>query len=214
MGVSYALPSALPFEAARRPERTTSEPFVDDPAISDGDLIRRVARRDAYAFEALYRRYARPVFGLALRRLGDRMNAEDAVQETFAAIWRSARTYKPERGAGAPWLYAVARNAIVDRSRSRSEPPGEGPELPSDVPAQERERLRRAHELLIEAGPPAELSPELESVPWPDDALSPIWGRRKAAKPRRPLVLAAALATAAVVGFLLGQATTSSPTSI
>ena len=83
-----------------------------------------------------------------------------------------------------------------------------------DVPAQERERLRRAHELLIEAGPPAELSPELESVPWPDDALGPVWGRRKAAKPRRPLLLAAALATAVVVGFLLGQATTSSPTSI
>ena len=84
-----------------------------------------------------------------------------------------------------------------------------------DMPAEERERLRRAHELLIEAGPPAELSPEMESVPWPDDALGPIWGRRKAAKQRRrPLVLAAGLATAAVVGFLLGQATTSSPTSI
>jgi RNA polymerase sigma-70 factor (ECF subfamily) len=131
MGVSYALP-ALPFEA--RPEPADRAPFLDDPTVSDGDLIRRVARRDANAFEALYRRYARPVFGLALRRLGDRMNAEDAVQETFAAIWRSARTYKPERGAGAPWLYAVARNAIVDRSRSRSEPPGEGPELPSDEP--------------------------------------------------------------------------------
>src|SRR5213076_1819651 len=131
MGVSYALPSALPFEAARRPERTTSEPFVDDPAISDGDLIRRVARRDAYAFEALYRRFARPVFGLALRRLGDRMNAEDAVQETFAAIWRSARTYKPERGPGAPWLYAVARNAIVDRARNKWEPATEAPETAS-----------------------------------------------------------------------------------
>ena len=83
----------------------------------------------------------------------------------------------------------------------------------SDVPAEERERLRRAHELLIEAGPPAELSPELESVPWPDDALGPVWGRRKAAKQRRPLLLAAALATAVVVGFLLGQATTSSNTT-
>ena len=133
MGVSYALPTALPLEASR--ERPSREPFVDDPSISDGDLIRRVARRDANAFEALYRRYARPVFGLALRKLGDRMNAEDAVQETFAVIWRSARTYKLERGAGAPWLYAVARNAIVDRSRGRSEPPGEVPELPSDEPS-------------------------------------------------------------------------------
>src|SRR5438477_11146033 len=129
MGVSYALPTALPLEASR--ERTSREPFVDDPSISDGDLIRRVARRDANAFEALYRRYARPVFGLALRRLGDRMNAEDAVQETFAAIWRSARTYKPERGAGAPWLYAVARNAIVDRSRGRSDLLAEVPDTAS-----------------------------------------------------------------------------------
>src|SRR5690242_6302746 len=136
MGV-YALPSALPLEGRKDEART--EPFVDDPSISDGELIRRVAGRDANAFEALYRRYARPVFGLALRRLGDRMTAEDAVQETFAAIWRSARTYKPERGAGAPWLYAVARNAIVDRSRGRGESPGEGPELPSDEPTRSEE---------------------------------------------------------------------------
>ena len=79
-----------------------------------------------------------------------------------------------------------------------------------DVPAEERERLHRAHDLLIEAGPPPELSPELEAVPWPDDALAPIWGRRRSAsRSRRPLLLAAALATVAAVAFLLGQATTS-----
>jgi hypothetical protein len=84
-----------------------------------------------------------------------------------------------------------------------------------DVPAEERERLRRAHELLIEAGPPPELSPEMESVPWPDDALGPLWGRRKPSSSRRALLLAAALATAIVVGFLLGQSTgPSSRTSI
>src|SRR5437763_13906975 len=109
MGVSYALPTALPLEAPK--ERAQRGPRADDPAISDGDLIRRIARRDANAFAALYRRYARPVFGLALRRLGDRMNAADAAQETFAATSPSARTYNPDRGAGAPWLYAVARNA-------------------------------------------------------------------------------------------------------
>jgi len=98
---------------------------------SDGELIQRAAGGDRSAFEVLYRRYARPVFGFALRRLGDRGRAEDAVQETFAAVWRSARTYKPDRGAGAPWLYAVARNAIVDRSRSRTEPPGEVPDIAS-----------------------------------------------------------------------------------
>ena len=100
--------------------------------VSDGELITRVGSGDRRAFETLYRRYARPVFGLALRRLGDRGRAEDAVQETFASIWRAARSYQPERGPGAPWLYAVARNAIVDNGRVRREPPIETAEAPSD----------------------------------------------------------------------------------
>jgi hypothetical protein len=81
-----------------------------------------------------------------------------------------------------------------------------------DVPNEERDRLLRAHELLIEAGPPPELSPELESVPWPEDALAPLFGRRNQGA-RRPLLLAAAIATAIVAGFLLGQAASSSSTS-
>jgi RNA polymerase sigma-70 factor, ECF subfamily len=137
MGASVALPGAMPYGARTEPQGEDAAGRYRE--ASDGDLIRRVARRDANAFEALYRRYARPVFGLALRRLGDRMRAEDAVQETFAAVWRSARTYRADRGAGAPWLYAVARNAIVDRSRSRSDLPGEVPDAPTAEPGpQER----------------------------------------------------------------------------
>lgn len=82
-----------------------------------------------------------------------------------------------------------------------------------DVPADERQRLRRAHDLLLEAGPPPELPPQLESVPWPDEALGPLVGRRTERR-RRPVLLAAALATALVAGFLLGETTTSSSTSI
>jgi RNA polymerase sigma-70 factor, ECF subfamily len=101
---------------------------TSEPASSDGDLIQRAAGGDRSAFELLYRRYARPVFGLALRRLGDRGRAEDAVQETFASVWRSAASYRPERGPGAPWLYAVARNAIVDRARGRTDTPADIPD--------------------------------------------------------------------------------------
>jgi RNA polymerase sigma-70 factor (ECF subfamily) len=99
--------------------------LVTSNGTSDGELIQRAATGDRGAFEDLYRRYSRPVFGLALRKLGDRGRAEDAVQETFASIWRSAASYKPDRGPGAPWLYAVARNAIVDRARARTETPTE-----------------------------------------------------------------------------------------
>jgi RNA polymerase sigma-70 factor (ECF subfamily) len=116
-----------------RPEAATM-PAVAADECTDGELITRSADGDRDAFEVLYRRYSRPVFGLALRRLGDRGRAEDAVQETFASIWRAARSYKPERGPGAPWLYAVARNAITDRGRARAEPPTEVPEQASSDP--------------------------------------------------------------------------------
>ena len=106
---------------------------------TDGDLIARVGEGDAGAFEQLYRRYSRPVFALALRRLGDRGRAEDAVQETFASIWRSAGSYRSERGPGAPWLYAVARNAIVDRRRALGPIPAEPvDEASSDAGPDER----------------------------------------------------------------------------
>jgi len=114
--------------------RAVTPPRENEPAASDADLLVRVAERDRVAFELLYRRYVRSVFGLALRRLRDRQRAEDAVQETFAAVWRSAASYRPERGPAAPWLYAVARNAVVDRQRVRSELPGEVPERASAEP--------------------------------------------------------------------------------
>jgi len=120
-------------------EATAAVPVRLDPAaparpeerVSDGDLLVRIADGDTRAFETLYHRFARPVLGLALRLLRDRGRAEEAVQETFAAVWRSAGSYRTERGPGAPWLYAVARNAIVDRARARSEPAVEAPDQES-----------------------------------------------------------------------------------
>ena len=76
----------------------------------------------------LYRRFARPVLAMAMRQLGDNGRAEDAAQETFAAVWRSAKSYRAERGSASAWLYAVARHAIIDRARQRREPVVEVPD--------------------------------------------------------------------------------------
>src|SRR5262245_53094819 len=117
------------------------EPLAREPlrrnsveAACDGELIARTAEGDREAFEELYRRFARPVLALALRRLTDRGRAEDATQETFTAVWRSAATYRQERRPGAPYPYAVARNAIITQTRIRIEPPAEVPDSPSDRP--------------------------------------------------------------------------------
>jgi RNA polymerase sigma-70 factor (ECF subfamily) len=85
----------------------------------DGELVTRVASGDSMAFETLYRRHAAPLRRLALRKLGDAAEAEDAVQETFTSLWRGAAGYRAERGQGRPWLYGVARNAVYDRLRRR-----------------------------------------------------------------------------------------------
>lgn len=143
--------------------------YVERREPTDGDLIERVAVGDRTAFEQLYRRYARAVLGLALRRLGDRGRAEDAAQEAFLAIWRSARTFDPARGTGAPWLYAVARNAITDGLRRSPEPTAELQDGPTGEPgppnraeaAWQAWRVHRALEVL----PPHE-RPVIELAYW------------------------------------------------
>ncbi|MDE3026263.1 MAG: sigma-70 family RNA polymerase sigma factor [Acidobacteriota bacterium] len=115
------------------PSHAESEAIPPEQA-TDADLLVRIAHRDRQAFDVVYHRYIRSVFGLALHRLRDRERAEDAVQEMFAAVWRSAASYDPERGPAAPWLYAIARNAIVDRVRTRDELPMDPPEIAADEP--------------------------------------------------------------------------------
>jgi hypothetical protein len=76
-----------------------------------------------------------------------------------------------------------------------------------DVPAAERERLQGVHNLLVQAGPPPELSPELEAVPWPEEALAPLGlsRRKRRDRGRSWLYVATAAAALVLVGFLIGQ---------
>lgn len=119
----------LPSAPNRRSDLTV---VMNEAVVSDGDLIARVARGDRTAFDELHARYARAIFGLALRRLRDRGHAEDAAQDVFSALWRRASTYDPTRGAGAPWLFVVARNVITDHLRKTPPPTAE---MPDDLAA-------------------------------------------------------------------------------
>lgn len=148
--------------------------------VSDTELLQRIAARDRVAFDELYRRFSPPILRLALRWLRDRFRAEDAAQETFAAVWRSAGTYRPERGPAAPWLYAVARHAIVNQTRARVDAVADIPDSPSDRPgpAEEAEshwvRLRVRHAV---AELPAEQRVLIELAYWSGLSQSEIAGR-------------------------------------
>jgi RNA polymerase sigma-70 factor, ECF subfamily len=137
--------------------------------LGDDELMRRIRDGDHAAFGELHHRFARPVFGFALRRLRDPARAEDATQEIFAAVWRSSAGYRPERGAVAPWLWAIARNAIVDETRKRLEPAAEAEDLPSGEPgppehAESEWVRRRVHRALEEL--PAQQRTLIELAYW------------------------------------------------
>lgn len=86
----------------------------------DEILVAQVARGDGTALETLYDRYAPIVLGLSLKIVGDRPAAEDILQETFWRVWRSAASFRPERGSFSSWLFRIARNLAIDAYRRRN----------------------------------------------------------------------------------------------
>lgn len=95
--------------------------FAASPAsATDDDLLDGIQRREEAALAALYDRYGRLAFALALRILGERGAAEDVVQEAFLNVWRHADRYQRGRGSAQPWLMSIVHNSAVDRRRGRS----------------------------------------------------------------------------------------------
>jgi len=83
-------------------------------APSDEALLSRIAAGDDGALGQLYDRYGRLAFGLALRVIRDRALAEDAVQEAFVSVWRSAARFEPNRGTARVWVLSLVHRRAVD----------------------------------------------------------------------------------------------------
>lgn len=94
--------------------------------LSDEALVALAARSEQAALAELYDRYGRPAYGLALRILRDEALAEDAVQDAFLAIWRTAPRFVPEKGKASTWILTLVHRRAVDvvrrEQRRRSEP--------------------------------------------------------------------------------------------
>ncbi|WP_405906037.1 MULTISPECIES: sigma-70 family RNA polymerase sigma factor [unclassified Streptomyces] len=86
---------------------------------------------------AAYREFGGELLGFARNQLGDPQLAEEVVQEVFLRAWRASDSFDSRRGSLRTWLYAIARNAIVDARRRREI-------RPAVAPAEEAERDKAA----------------------------------------------------------------------
>jgi len=83
-----------------------------------GQLLRLAARGDEQSFAQLYDAMSTRVFGLAVRIIRDRAQAEEVAQEAFLEIWRTASRFDPARGSAAAWMLTITHRKSVDRVRS------------------------------------------------------------------------------------------------
>jgi RNA polymerase sigma-70 factor (ECF subfamily) len=88
-------------------------------AAIDMQLMHRLAAGDRDAISELYDTHAARVYTLAHRILRNGTDAEDVVQEVFSQAWRTAPSYRAERGSVTAWLLVMARSRAIDRIRSR-----------------------------------------------------------------------------------------------
>jgi len=84
-------------------------------------LLARTALQDRAAFERLYQRTSSRLFGLCVRMMRDRGEAEEVLQEAFITVWHRAGTYNPTLASANTWLTTLVRNRIIDRLRQRRE---------------------------------------------------------------------------------------------
>lgn len=87
----------------------------------DAALLSRLLQKDVSAFEQLYERHARLVYGLVLRIVQQAATSEEVVQDIFLQLWRNAKHYDATRGPFVPWLLTLARNRALDHLRLKSE---------------------------------------------------------------------------------------------
>jgi RNA polymerase sigma-70 factor (ECF subfamily) len=137
---------------------------VSTPAERDAlnRLLLESGRGDQKAFAELYRRTSSKLFGVCLRMVRDRSEAEEVLQETFTTVWRRASSFDAAKASAITWLVTLSRNKAIDRLRQHREELLDDPvkleEAPDDQPtpaadAESSQQYRRLEHCLDELEP-------------------------------------------------------------
>jgi RNA polymerase sigma factor (sigma-70 family) len=130
----------------------------------DRSLLHRISVGDQRAFEELYARHGKPLLAYAVGLLADRGRAEEALQDTFLAVWRAAASFEA-RSTVRTWLFGICRRQSLGRMSTRPAPlPVEAAaDLPAGEPGPEAVALARADARAVGAAL-AELAPAHREV--------------------------------------------------
>jgi len=109
-----ALAFPLIWGTGREESISTPQPVEVCP-LSDEGLMAGLQAKDPEALDALFGRYSRLVFAIALRILNDRSEAEDVVQEVFFSLYQKSALYDPDKGTAKGWVVQVAFSRARDR---------------------------------------------------------------------------------------------------
>ena len=113
--------------------------------LSDDEVLGLLSRSDESALAELYDRYGGPAYRLALRIVRDAALAQDAVQDAFLAVWRSAAAFLPERARPSTWILTLVHRRAVDlvrREQRRRTEPLEPEQFPSTGASDEEASIR------------------------------------------------------------------------
>jgi RNA polymerase sigma-70 factor, ECF subfamily len=105
--------------------------------LADEDLMVLVGGADADAFAALYDRHCRSAYSLAHKLSAEKHSAEDLTQDAFLKIWRSAHSYRAQRGSVRSWILSVVRNRGIDQLRAKGSRRRMQEKLESSAPSYE-----------------------------------------------------------------------------
>jgi RNA polymerase sigma-70 factor (ECF subfamily) len=137
-----------------------------DERVSQESLLLRIADGDPAAVQACLQQYGGLVWSLARRYLGNAPETEDAVQEVFIELWKSAGRFDPSKSSEQSFVAMIARRRVIDRLRRRGRRldldtiDDEGPEPPTD----EHVGIERTTEARLAAESFAELPPDRRRV--------------------------------------------------
>ncbi len=147
--VSGTQPRALPVQGCLHSGRATVTVGVVDQRLTDIETcIDAMSLGDRKAFSTLYGATSAKLFSVALRVLGSRAEAEDALQEIYVKIWRNAGRYRSGGLSPMTWLITIARNHAIDRLRARNaartSPVEEIAQMPDTAPGPEATAMARS----------------------------------------------------------------------